>query len=440
MATSDTTVERRPVQHGVGPSEEDLIRCVRCGLCLTSCPTYVELGVESDSPRGRIHLMRMVAEGRLPLSDGFAMHMDRCLGCRACEAVCPSGVKYGRIIEATRAQLLEQRPQRPAARLLRDLVFRRLFPSPGRLRALGGAMRLYQRSGIRHLVRQALPGRIAALERLMPAMPDQFFEAPESEVVPAVGERRYRVGLLSGCVMSLAFADANRATVNVLTQNGCEVVIPREQVCCGALHAHGGDLAMARQLARNNIEAFARAGLDAVVLNSAGCGAMMKEYGELLADDPAYAERARRFSAAVRDVSEFLAGIPLNTRFGPLPWRVTYQDPCHLGHAQGIKRQPRQLLKAIPGLQLVEMREADMCCGSAGVYNVLQHDLSMQILDRKMRHVGAVQPEVIVTANPGCLAQLRLGAERTGLKARVMHVVEVLDAAYRAAVGGQGSG
>lgn len=438
MAT--TGVVDRPVAPGFAgadaPRDEDLIRCVHCGLCLSVCPTYAELGIETDSPRGRLHLMKAVSGGKLGMSDRFVQHMYRCLDCRACEAVCPSGVRYGQLMEATRAQISAQRSPSGKERVVRSLVLSSLFPFPARLGLLGHALRLYQRMGLSSLLHSAplsrlLPDRLVEMEALLPPLSGDFFSPPPGEVVRAEGERRHRVAFLSGCVASLVFGETNRATLRVLTRNGCEVVVPRDQGCCGALHSHAGDREGARTLARRNIDVFERTGADFVLTNAGGCGAMLKGYGELLADDPAYAERARRFASQVRDLSEFLVGLPVDRGLGELRWRVTYQDPCHLAHAQGVRKQPRDLLRAVPGLTLVEMAASDQCCGSAGVYNITQPELSQRILDRKMRNVAATRADYVVTANPGCLIQLRQGVRRAGLSASVLHVVDVLDEAYR---------
>lgn len=434
---SEVAAEERPAARSTDtPSVEDLIRCVHCGFCLNYCPIYLELGMETDSPRGRIHLIRALSEGRAGPTRHLLAHLDLCLQCRACQAACPSGVPYGRIMETARAQVLTS-TGRPLSWRLRALVLRQLLPHQRRLRLLASALRLYQRSGLQALLRRSgvlrwLPGGLADLEDALPTVPPHFFEGKGVLAEPASNPSR-TVGLLTGCVMPVLYAHTHEATVRVLARNGCRVVAPPDQVCCGALHLHAGDREIARRLARRNIDAFLEAGVDAIITNSAGCGAAMKEYGELLADDPEYAEKARRFAGMVRDVTEYVVELPFKDGLGPLPQRVTYQDPCHLAHAQGITRQPRDILTAIPELELVEMEDADRCCGSGGIYSVVQREMSAQLLENKMRAVAATGAGVIATANPGCAIQLEAGLRRHRLEGRVVHVVELLDQAYQAA-------
>ena len=418
------------------PAEEDLYRCVHCGLCLSACPTYVETQLETESPRGRISLMKAVHEGRTGISERLVSHWELCLQCRACEAVCPSGVPYGRLMEHTRAQVQDNNLQSPELGRLSRLFLRAALPHNGRLRLAGHLMRLYQRFGAQQVVRKSgllrlLPGSLAAMEAQMPVMGEHFF-GPRSRVFPAVGEKRMTVGLLSGCVMPLMQGDAMRAAVRVLQRNGCDVTVPPAQGCCGALNLHAGDLELGRQLARRNIDAFKQAGVDVVVTASAGCGSSMKEYGDLLRDDPEYAEAAHEFARNTRDITEFLAGLPLDPPSAGLPWRVTMQDPCHLAHAQRITEAPRQVLRSIPNLELVEMAESSLCCGSAGFYSLIQRNMSRRLQRRKIGNATATGAEVIASANPGCIGQLQQGLRDAASEARVMHVVEILDAAYQA--------
>jgi glycolate oxidase iron-sulfur subunit len=411
--------------------------CIKCGFCLPKCPTYRETGVESASPRGRIHLMKLVAKGRLQPADIDAQ-LDFCLGCRACETACPAGVKFGRLLEAGREQTWRAKSA-AASRLERmqeRIFFSGLLPHLKRLDLVVDLLWLYQISGLRWLVRKSRLLRLFSktlpdLELLLPELPPPSIRQRLREQTPAEGPERHRVGFLSGCIMRSVFARTNAATVRVLAKNGCRVITPRDVGCCGALHAHHGDLSAAQCLARDNIKAFEKHGLEAVVVNSAGCGAMLKEYGHLLEHDGCYAERAAAFSRKVKDVSEFLAGLTLNPRMAELPLRVAYDDPCHLLHGQGISREPRQLLQQIPGVELVPFQEADWCCGSAGTYNLTQPEMSRRLLERKMRHIAAVEPEVIVTGNPGCLLQLGWGVKRAGLRAEVVHPIELLDRAYQ---------
>jgi len=418
------------------PKQEDLLRCVHCGLCLNACPTYRELRVEMDSPRGRIYQMVQVSNGA-PITESYQEHIDLCLACRACETACPSGVEYGRLVEAARADI-EQRVRRPwPSRLLRWFVFERLLPSRTLLRIAGWKMYVYQASGLQKLVRASgilkRMGKLGELESLAPPVERPFFYRNMGRVFPPKGERKYRVAFLSGCIANVSFARLNEATVRVLQANGCEVVVPGAQTCCGALHVHAGMREPARKLARRNIDAVLDNGFDAVLTNAGGCGSTLKEYDELLEHDPGYAERAKRFVALMKDVNEFLASIELNPRLGEVRATVTYQDSCHLAHGQKIRSAPRQLLARVPGLIVKEMRLSDLCCGSAGIYNVLHTDMSMQLLEKKMENVNATGADRIATANPGCMLQIRAGVEKHGHGQRVSHVIEILDEAYRAA-------
>ena len=417
------------------PVEADLYRCVHCGLCLSACPTYIQLGVETESPRGRLALMKAVNEGRTPITDRIASHWDLCLQCRACEAVCPSGVPYGRIMEQTRAQVLDQGMRSDNMKTISRWFLRAALPHPGRLRFGAHLLRAYQRSGLQWFIRRfgllrLLPGTLGSFESQIPALGGRFF-GPSDQVHPAKGSKRMTVGLLSGCVMPLVHGDTMDASVEVLTRNGCDVVTPKGQGCCGSLNAHSGDLEYARIMARRNIDIFLQAGVDRVVVASAGCSSTMKEYGELLADDPAYSAKAEAFGAKTVDITEFLAQLPLEQPRGRVERRVTYQDPCHLAHSQRITKEPRAVLAAIPGLELVEMEQASMCCGSAGYYSIVQPEMSQGLLARKMDHIVATGATQVVTANPGCMLQIDRGMRERGLPGGVCHVVDVLAEAYR---------
>ena len=416
--------------------DEGVNTCVHCGLCLPYCPTYAELGTEMDSPRGRIVLIKSLAEGRIALTESVVDHLSLCLGCRACETVCPSGVPYGQLIEAAKAEIERQRPGGPLRRLFRWVNFALLLPRPRLLGLAASALRIYQRSGLQRLVRatrllRLLPGGLPAWEALLPDLPPARERGRLPEVVPAEGARRGRVGLLTGCVQAVVFGAHNRATARVLALNGVEVCVPREQACCGALHAHAGEHARAQELARRTIDVFDAVSVEAVVVNSSGCGAHMKAYGHLLKDDPVYAERARAFSLKVLDVAEFLAREPLRRPLAPVPMTVTYHDPCHVIHGQKIRNQPRQLLGQIPGLTLVELKEADWCCGSAGIYNLTQPEMAARLQERKVQHILATGAAAVVTANPGCIIQIVQGLRARGSPIKVLHLVEILDAAYR---------
>lgn len=410
------------------PQQKDLDKCVHCGLCLNACPTYRTLGVEMDSPRGRVYQMVQVSNGTAKLDDTYVEHLELCLACRACESACPSGVPYGRLIEAARAEITAHRP----LPFLMSFAYRHLLPSRTNLKLAGTMLWLYEALGLKSLVRALglLPKSVAAAEELSPPIERPFFYESYGKTFPAHGERKYRVAFLGGCIANISFARLNDATVRVLQKNGCEVVVPDAQNCCGALQVHAGMRDEGRILARQNIDAVVDRGFDAVICNAGGCGSTLKEYDELLEHDPAYAEKARKFVALMKDVNEFLASIELNRDFKELPVTVTYQDSCHLAHGQKVRTAPRKLLNSVPGLKLREMQNSDLCCGSAGVYNVVHNDIAMQVLDTKMQYVKAANAEWIVTANPGCMLQLRHGAKKYETGQQVMHVVEVLDRAY----------
>jgi glycolate oxidase iron-sulfur subunit len=421
------------------PKQADLDRCVHCGLCLNSCPTYRELGVEMDSPRGRIYQMVQVASGAAEINPSYIEHLDLCLACRGCETACPSGVQYGRLIEAARAQI-ENTVRRPwHVRLLRNFVFNELLPSRTALQIAGAGLWAYQASGLQKLARASglmkVMGKLGRAEQLSPRAEMPTFYRYYGRVLPPVGVKRYKVAVLGGCMANVFFARLNEATVRVLQKNGCEVHVPDDQTCCGALHVHAGLKQPARKLARQNIDALLAGNYDAILTNAAGCGSTLKEYDELLENDPSYAAKAHQFVSKLKDVTEFLSGIDLNRDMRPVPGVVTYQDSCHLAHGQKIKAAPRMLLKSVPGLIFKEMPMSDLCCGSAGIYNIVQNDMAMALLEKKMGYVNAVDPDVIVTANPGCMLQLRVGAKLHGKGQPVKHVIEILDEAYSAPPG-----
>jgi glycolate oxidase iron-sulfur subunit len=414
------------------PPRADLIAdCVHCGFCLTTCPTYVLWGAEADSPRGRIYLMNSGLGGE-PLSDSMVQHYDRCLGCMACVTACPSGVQYDRLIEDTRAQVERRHTRTPRDRALRAAIFA-LFPYPRRLRLLRGPLRAYQRSGLQDLV-----GRSGLLRRLAPSLAAMESLAPRLRKVPrpprrvaARGRKRATVGMLTGCVQSAFFPEVNSATVRVLAAEGCEVLIPSGQGCCGALSVHNGRKAEAQRFARKLIDTFEKLDMDYFVVNAAGCGSSLKEYDVLLADDPVYASRAAAFTAKVRDLAELLAELgPVATRH-PLPLSVAYHDACHLGHGQGIRTQPRALLAGIPDLKLQEIADPELCCGSAGIWNVLNPEPAAELGDRKARNVLDTGAELLVTANPGCLMQVATAMQRQGAQIAMAHTAQVLDASIR---------
>lgn len=405
----------------------ELYQCVHCGLCLNQCPTYRVLQLEPESPRGRIHLVKAAAEGRIELNERFADHLYLCLLCRACESACPSGVQYGRIAEAAREQLGP--PGSELGRGALKFVFTQILPYRRRLRLAFALLRLYQRTGLQRVMRALLPKKLREMEELLPAIPSQFFK-PHMGIAPAIGTRRATVAMLDGCVMPLLFGDVNGATVRVLRRNGCDVIFPRRQTCCGALNVHNGETVAAKQMARHNIDAFFEANVDAIIVNAAGCGATMKEYSHLLRDDPDYRDKARQFSSLIKDAGEFLADLGLVGDLDPIEITVTYQDPCHLAHGQRIRSQPRKLLRAIPNLKLVEMDGADRCCGSAGIYNLTHPDMSQHLLKEKIQAIAATGAEAVVAPNPGCMLQLSSGASRLGLDLKVYHLMDLLDRAY----------
>lgn len=430
---ADTTASSNITEHDK-PQQQDLDRCVHCGLCLNACPTYRELGLEMDSPRGRIYQMVQIAGGA-PITNSYREHIDLCLACRGCESACPSGVQYGKLVEAARSDI-EAHTVRPwRSRVLRSLVFRHLLQSPALMTFAGSMIYLYQASGLQRLARGSgllkLFGKLGRLEQLAPPAEVPFFFNKIGKTYPAEGERQYRVAMMAGCLANVSFARLNEATVRVLQKNGIEVVIPHGQGCCGALHVHAGIRGEARKLARRNIDAVLGGGFDAVITNAAGCGSTLKEYHDLLEHDPEYAEKARQFVKLMRDVTEVLGSVRLNRDMRDLPWRVTYQDSCHLAHGQKVRKQPRHLLQQVPALEFREMPLSDICCGSAGIYNVLHTDMSLDILERKMSSVNSMKVDVIATANPGCMLQLRAGARLFGSGQRVMHVIEILDEAYK---------
>jgi len=421
------------------PPSDVFDRCVRCGLCLPTCPTYVETLVETSGPRGRIALIKAVAEERLDvLSAGFVHQMSECLDCRACEAVCPSGVEYGKILEPARTQIV--RAQTPARswqeRLGRAVLIGRLFGSMGLMRAAARLLKFYQRSGLRGLIRRT--GILRALglqdvEVLAPRISDRFFIPRNQRFSPSAaqpnGAPRAIAFLHAGCIMHVAFANWHEATVRVLGAAGVEVIVPRDQGCCGAITIHAGEMALGRELAKRNIAAFERSAADVYVINAAGCGSALKEYGHLFHDDPAWHDRAIAFSAKVRDVLEYVDEIGLPPRsLGTIRGIVTYQDACHLAHAQRITAAPRRLLAQIPGLELREMDESSLCCGSAGIYNVTQPEMARRLQRRKVERVLAVAPEIVATANPGCALQIRNGLDRAGGGAvEIKHVIQLID-------------
>jgi len=417
---------------GVLPVYEDYARCVHCGLCLNHCPTYRLWQLEADSPRGRIRQMILVNDGQLPLSGSFVDHIDKCLDCRSCETACPSGVEYGKLVEYARARITQDYQRPWFSRVTRDFLYRGLLPHPERLATLAKLLRFYQNSGLQKLARATgvlgMMG-LAGREKLLPKIDNEFFFGQLGKTFPSVGPRRARVAFFAGCVANVTFSKLNEATIRVLTANGCEVVVPEQQFCCGALAAHAGEREAARALARKNLRAFGSGDFDTILTNAAGCGSTLKEYGRLFsASEPEHAAAAA-FGNLVKDVTEYLAKLGLSAKLKPLSVRVTYQDSCHLLHGQKVREAPRQLLRAIPGVEFAELPFSDICCGSAGIYNVTQSQASLDLLAEKMRNAAATRATIVATANPGCLLQLRAGAELHHTGQEVLHVIELLDRA-----------
>ncbi len=421
------------------PSADIIRDCIHCGFCLSACPTYLQTGNELDSPRGRIYLMKSASKGEIPLEGSLVKHLDMCLGCLACEPVCPSGVKYGSLIEAGRSQIDRRYERSTFDELYRSAIFT-LFPYHQRLKLMLPLFYVYQKLGLRSLVQSSgIIGRIskklAKMEEMLPEVNSPAFPRELPGVIPAKGKKRYRVAMLTGCVQSVFFSRTNEATARVLAENGCEVVVPQNQSCCGALSVHSGRLEEGRKFARLTIKAFEELDVDAIVINSAGCGSTMKEYGEILKSDPEYSDRAQALSEKTKDVMEFLSDIGLVGELKELNMAITYQDACHIAHGQRIKEQPRAVIKQIPGLEFIEMPESDLCCGSAGIYNLVQPQMSESLLERKMNNVRQNKVDYLVAGNPGCLLQIQKGIKAEGLNIKTAHPIELLDWSYKGSVG-----
>jgi glycolate oxidase iron-sulfur subunit len=407
--------------------------CVQCGYCLPVCPTYTTMGKETHSPRGRINLVKMVGEGRITDLSVLEEPLELCLGCRACETACPTGVEYGVILEAARAAITRRKKFSFPVKVLRNTLFKRVFPSRTAMKVLGHGLWLYEKSGMQKLARSTgvmnkLPNHLGQFEAITPSAisPSERNRLPAR--VKAKGEKKYTVAFFTGCIMDAMFARINRLSVELLAEVGCDVIVVENQTCCGALHAHAGEPDEAKGLAKRNIVAFEQEKVDFIVNNAGGCGAMLHDYGHLLAEDLEWRDRAHAFSKKSKDVSELLVmcgGIPMK---GHRAERVTYQRSCHMTNVQKVTKEPLQLIQSIPNIDFVEMKQADMCCGSAGIYNIVNYDASMEILDQKMENVKMTESHVILTTNPGCLLQMKLGIERENLgdQCRALHLVEYL--------------
>ena len=435
---SETPISQAAGIPGLQPIYEDYARCVHCGLCLNHCPTYKLWHLEADSPRGRIFQMIRVKDGEAPVNATFVEHIDKCLDCRACETACPSGVEYGKLVEFARARIAKEYKRPFFSRLARNFAYRWLLPLPGRIAFFAGLLRIYQTSGLQTLARKSGLLKVMGLaerEALLPRVDNRFFFRRLGKTFPAIGETRARVAFFGGCVAQVTFAELNEATIRVLTANGCEVTVPRQQVCCGALASHAGDREAARGVARRNLLAFGGDEFDVIITNAAGCGSTLKECSHLFSEGELEYEAAKEFESRVRDVTEFLDALGIVAPMKEFAARVTYQDSCHLLHGQKVREAPRRLLKSIPGIQFVELPYSDICCGSAGVYNITETEASMELLAEKMKNAAGTGAEVIVTANPGCLLQMRAGAEMHKTKQRVLHVIELLDHTMDSATG-----
>ncbi|QQK81008.1 (Fe-S)-binding protein [Salicibibacter cibi] len=415
------------------PDEEKFSACVHCGMCLEACPTYQELGHEHQSPRGRIHSIVAVAEGKMDINEAFEDPMFTCLDCRACETACPAGVQVGALIEEARGQVRQAMPLKGWQNIVSRFFLRGMFPHTKRLHALGMLTKIYQKSGVQTVVRKSgakkiLPDHLGAMESIMPEIGRPILKThPVS--IPAEGEQKGTASMFAGCIMDVMYSDVNEATVRVLTKNGHAVELPKEQTCCGALHVHAGDREMGKKLARKNIDTFLDSDAEHVVVNAAGCGCALREYPELLQNDDEYREKAKQFSEKVMDVSKYLHDFGYRAPKAEMKKRITYHDACHLAHGQGVWDEPRDLLEEIPGLEMAELPNADRCCGSAGIYNITHPDMAGRLLDRKIEDVPD-DVEMISMGNPGCMLQMAMGVMNHGRDEMIVHTMQLIDWAY----------
>lgn len=417
-------------------NEDELLNCMRCGFCLPTCPTYIESGYkESHSPRGRIAMMKAVVDGLVEPDEDFERSLELCLGCRACEPVCPSGVNYGHLLEEARDIINQNKKFSLSTRVIRKTVFQGLFPHQNRMRGVTGLIGFYQRSGIQTIARKIgflglLPDSLSTMEKVLPKVPTMKEMKNRPKYLPSIGKQNHRVAFFSGCLMDTIFLRTNDATMKLLQLAGCEIVIPQNQTCCGALHGHSGEMESAKDLARRNIKAFEDLNVDFIITNAGGCGAFLVDYDHLLKDDPEWKDRAKEFADKIQDISEILVAVDFHKKVRlELPNQViTYQDSCHLRNVMKTASAPRLLLQAIKGTEYKEMNNADRCCGSAGIYNIIESEMSMKMLDYKMEQAKNTHATTIVTANPGCLLQMKLGIEKEGLssKMRGVHIVDLL--------------
>lgn len=416
------------------PDENKWADCVHCGMCLESCPTYEITGQEQHSPRGRVHLIKSVAEGKLEVNEQFMDPVYQCLDCRACTTACPADVDVGGLIEEARGQIRQAMPLTGVKGLVSKFFLEGLFPHPKRMQSLGGLLKVYQKSGVQKLVRttgliRVMPKHLVEMEAIMPNIGVPVRKKYKKEnMIPAKGEAKHTVAFLTGCIMDVMFSDINESTIHVLTRNGNNVAIPKQQTCCGALHVHAGDRDTGRRLAKQNIEAFENA--DTVIVNAAGCGCMLKDYPELFREDPEWHEKAEAFSAKVQDISKYLHDTGYEKPKSEIKTRLTYHDACHLAHGQGIRQEPRDILLDIPGVEIVHMPNADRCCGSAGIYNITNPEMASAVLESKMENVPE-DVEMISMGNPGCMLQMAVGVQKYGRSQKIVHTVQLLDWAYK---------
>ncbi|MCK1991784.1 (Fe-S)-binding protein [Peribacillus muralis] len=434
-----TTVQEREAiasQFAEKMNEDELLNCMRCGFCLPHCPTYIESGLkESHSPRGRIALMKAVTDGVIEPDEDVERSLSLCLGCRACEPVCPSGVKYGHLLEEARDIIHQNKEHSFPVKTIRKAVFSGLFPHQERMQNMTSLLGFYQRSGLQYIARKTgvlsiLPDNLATMEKVLPKVPKRSEMKNRPTELPAMGTLLKKVAFFSGCLMDTMFLETNKATLKLLQLAGCEIVIPKSQACCGALHGHSGEKDGAKQLAKRNIEAFEADGVDYIITNAGGCGAFLIDYDHLLQDEPEWHERAIAFKNKLKDISEILVDLRFHekTRLKLPAQTITFQDSCHLRNVMNTSSAPRILLQAIEGIDFREMKDADRCCGSAGIYNIVESEMSMKILDTKMEHTKSTQADLVVTANPGCLLQMQLGIERENLGecTKAVHIADLL--------------
>jgi len=414
------------------PNDDVLVQCMHCGMCLAVCPTYELTKMERSSPRGRIKLIKSVAEGKLELSNLFADEMNFCLDCQACETACPAGVRYSKMVEGARV-VIEQSSERSSIikNTIKKFLLNSVVANHKRLKLFARLLYFYQNSFIRNLIRKIISilphsKKNIEIESLTPKISKVFSSSVIEEKTLAADKPKYKIAFSTGCIMDVAFADINIDTIEVLKKHQCEIITPKQQVCCGSLHAHNGQIDKAKELAKINLDVFSEFEYDFLISNSAGCGAFMKEYDHLFIDDPKYAEKAKSFSMRVKDISEFLATIEPPSQLHPLDEKITYHDACHLCHSQKITAEPRKVLKQIPDIKLIELQESTWCCGSAGIYNVTRHDDAEKILERKMKNLEDTGADIVVTGNPGCIGQLKYGIEKHGLQMQVMHTVSLV--------------